>query len=78
VENQKKDGYLGDPARGQADPRSAAEYTMDLPGPVICMYVCTGTVFHVLKLTDLLVVTILIIVRAQLCMVAKVGGVFGL
>jgi hypothetical protein len=40
VENQKKDGYLGDPARGQADPGSAAVYTMDWPGPVICMYVC--------------------------------------
>ena len=44
MENQKRkekeDGYLGDPARGQADPGSAAVYTMDWPGPVICMYVC--------------------------------------
>jgi hypothetical protein len=40
VENQKKeDGYLGDPARGQADPGSAAVYNMDWPGPMICMYV---------------------------------------
>jgi hypothetical protein len=37
--SKKKDGYLGDPARGQADPGSAAVYTMDWPGPVICMYV---------------------------------------
>jgi hypothetical protein len=40
---RKKDGYLGDPARGQADPGSAAVYTTDWPGPVICMYVCVGT-----------------------------------
>ena len=41
VENQKKeekDGYLGDPARGQADPGSTAVYTTDWPGPVIYMY----------------------------------------
>jgi hypothetical protein len=44
VENQKKAGYLGDPARGQADPRSATVYTMDWPGPVICINVCVGTV----------------------------------
>jgi hypothetical protein len=33
-------------------------YTMNLPGPVhvICMYVCVGTVSHLLELTDLLVV----------------------
>ena len=38
VENQKKkDGNLGDSARGQADPGSAAVYTMDRPGHVICM-----------------------------------------
>ena len=28
----KKDGNLGDSARGQADPGSAAVYTMDRPG----------------------------------------------
>ena len=57
MENQKKeDGYLGDPARGQADPGSAAVYTMDWPGPVICMYVCVGTVSHALGPTDPLVV----------------------
>ena len=58
MENQKKnkDGYLGDPARGQADPGSAAVYTMDRPGPVICMYVCVGTVSYLLGLTDPLVV----------------------
>ena len=28
----KKDGNLGDSARGQADPGSAAAYTMDRPG----------------------------------------------
>ena len=38
--SKKKDGNLGDSARGQADPGSAAVYTMDQPGPVICMYVC--------------------------------------
>ena len=32
MENQKKDGNLGDSARGQADPGSAAVYTMDRPG----------------------------------------------
>ena len=59
MENQKKkDGYLGDPARGQADPGSAAVYTMDWPGPVICMYVCVGTVSHGFGLTDSLVVVI--------------------
>ena len=52
----KKDGYLGDPARGQADPGSAAVYTMDRPGPVICMYVCVGTVSYGLGPTDPLVV----------------------
>ena len=30
----KKDGNLEDSARGQADPGSAAVYTMDRPGPV--------------------------------------------
>ena len=30
--NSKKDGNLGDSARGQADPGSAAVYTMDRPG----------------------------------------------
>jgi hypothetical protein len=30
---------LGDSARGQADPGSAAVYTMDRPGPeYVCMY----------------------------------------
>jgi hypothetical protein len=55
----KKDGNLGDSARGQADPGSAAVYTMDRHGPVICMYVlvCVGTVSHPYKLTNLLVVT---------------------
>jgi hypothetical protein len=54
VENQKrkKDGNLGDPARGQADSGSAAMYTMDWPGPVICMYVCVGTVSHRHRPTD--------------------------
>jgi hypothetical protein len=54
----KKDGYLGDPARGQADPGSAAVqlYTMDWPGPVICMYVCVGRVSHVFRPTDIIVV----------------------
>ena len=56
--NLIKDGYLGDPARGQADPGSAAVYTMDWPGPVICMYVCVGTVFHGLRPTDPLVVVL--------------------
>ena len=60
MENQKKkrDGYLGDPARGQADPGSAAVYTMDRPGPVICMYVCVGTVYRALGPTDPLVVAV--------------------
>jgi hypothetical protein len=31
-------------------------YTMDQPGPVICMYVCVGTVSHALGPTDPLVV----------------------
>jgi hypothetical protein len=53
---KKKDGYLGDPARGQADPGSAAVDTMDWPGHVICMYVCVGTVSHALGPTDPLVV----------------------
>ena len=34
----------------------AAVYTMDWPGPVICMYVCVGTVSHVIGPTDPLVV----------------------
>ena len=55
----KKDRYLGNPARGQADPGSAAVYTMDWPGPVICMYVCVGTVSHAFKPTDALVVVYL-------------------
>jgi hypothetical protein len=53
---KKKDGYLGDLARGQVDPGSAAVYTMDWPGPEICMYVCVGTVSHAFELTDPLVV----------------------
>ena len=52
----KKDGNLGDSARGQADPGSAAVYTMDRPGPVICMYVCVGTGSHPHGPTDPLVV----------------------
>ena len=52
----KKDGYLGDPARGQTDPGSSAVYTMDWPGPIICMYVSVGTVSHAVRSTDLLVV----------------------
>jgi hypothetical protein len=55
VENQKTDEYLGDPARGQADLGSAAVYAMDWPGPVICMYVCVGTVSHPLGTTNPLV-----------------------
>ena len=39
-EKSKKDRNLGDSARGQADPGSAAVYTMDRPGPVICTFVC--------------------------------------
>jgi hypothetical protein len=54
--SKKKDGYLGDPPRGQADPGSVAVYTMDWPGPVICMYVCVGTVSYSLRLTNPLVV----------------------
>jgi hypothetical protein len=50
---RREDGYLGDPARGQAHPRSAAVYTMDWPSHVICMYVCmycTGqAITHELK-----------------------------
>ena len=58
MENQKKDGNLGDSARGQEDPRSVAVYTMDWPGRVICtsMYVCVGTVFHTFGPTNPLVV----------------------
>ena len=61
MENQKKkDGNLGDSARGQADPGSAAVYTMDRPGPVICMYVCmyvcVGTESYPHRPTDPLVV----------------------
>ena len=48
----KKDENVGDSARGQADPGSAAVYTMDRPGPVICMYVCAGTVSHPYGPTD--------------------------
>jgi hypothetical protein len=44
--SKKKSVNLGDLARGEADPGSAAVYTMDRPGPVICMYVCVGTVSH--------------------------------
>ena len=33
-------------------------YTMDWPGPVICMYVCVGTVSHGFEPTDLLVVVL--------------------
>jgi hypothetical protein len=38
--------------------QSAAVYTMDWPGPVICMYVlvCVGTMFHEFTPTDILVV----------------------
>jgi hypothetical protein len=32
--------------------------TMDWPGPVICMYVCVGTVSYALRPTDPLVVAI--------------------
>jgi hypothetical protein len=53
---KKKEGNLGDSARGQADPRSVAVYTMDRPGRAIYMYVCVGTVFHPLEPTDSLVV----------------------
>ena len=56
----KKDGNLGDSARGQADPGSAAVYTMDQPGPVIRMYVCAGTVSHPYEPTDPLVVVLLV------------------
>ena len=58
VENQKKDGNLGNSARGQTDLGSAAVYTMDRSGPVICMYVCVGTVSHPLEPTDPLVVAL--------------------
>ena len=54
----QKDGNLGDSARGQADPGSAAVYTMDRPGPEICMYVCVGTVSRLYGLTDPLVVAL--------------------
>jgi hypothetical protein len=56
--SKKKDRNLGNPARGQADPGSAAVYTMDQPGPVICMYVCVGTVYRAFEPTDLLVVAV--------------------
>ena len=46
MKNKKKDGNLGDPARGHTDPGSVAVYTMDWPGLVICMYVCVGTVSY--------------------------------
>jgi hypothetical protein len=55
---KKKNGYLGDPARGQADPGSAAVYSMNWPAPVICMYVCVGTVSHAFEPTNLLVVVV--------------------
>jgi hypothetical protein len=53
---KKKDGYLGDPPRGQANLGSPAVYNMDWPGPVIGMYVCVGTVSRALGPTDPLVV----------------------
>ena len=56
MENQEKNENLGDSARGQADSGSAAVYTMDRPGPVICMYVCVGTLSHLHRPTDPLVV----------------------
>ena len=31
---------------------------MDRPGPVICMYVCVGTVSHAFEPTDILVVAL--------------------
>ena len=49
---KKKEGNLGDLARGHADPGSAAVYTMDWPGPKICMYVSVRTVSHALGPTD--------------------------
>ena len=55
---KKKNGNSGDSAQGQADPGSAAMYTMNLPGPVICMYVCVGTVSHGFGPIDPLVVAI--------------------
>jgi hypothetical protein len=55
---ERKDGYLGDPARGQADPGSATVCTMDWPGPVIRMYVCVGTVSHAFEPPNPLVVAI--------------------
>ena len=59
---RKRDGYLGDPARGQADPGSAAVYTMVRwywPGSVICMPgVCVGTVSYALEPTDPIVVVL--------------------
>jgi hypothetical protein len=54
--SKKKDRNLEDSSRGQADPGSAVVYTMDRPGPVICMYVCVGTVYRALGPTDPLVV----------------------
>ena len=58
MKNPKTDRNLGDSARGQADPGSAAVYTMDRPGPVICMYVCVATVYRALGPTDPLVVAL--------------------
>jgi hypothetical protein len=58
VENIFFCGNLGDSARGQADPRSVAVYTMDRPGRVKCMYVCVGTVSHPFGPTDQLVVAL--------------------
>ena len=57
--SKKNNGNLGGSARGQAYPGSAAVYTMDRPGPVICMYVCVGTVSHPHGPTDPLVVALL-------------------
>jgi hypothetical protein len=70
--SKKKRGNLGDSARGQADPGSAAVYTMDWPGPVICMYVCTGTVSHPYGPTDPLVVALAILDRYALSLVILV------
>ena len=77
MENQKKkDENLGDSARGQADPGSAAVYTMDQPGPVICMYVCVGTGSHPYGPTDPLVVVYsadtISAVRARTCIPRRV------
>ena len=57
---KKRDGNSGDSARGQADPGSPlCTPCMDRPGPVICMYVCVGTVSHPYGPTDPLVVVLL-------------------